>query len=125
MSLVFLHTADWQLGKPFASVRDDAKRHRLQLNTARQTLRDLETSIKVLEDTHGDANARQFAVAEAAKTAQQAADQLATTRQSLAALAPTNLSDDLADVSDLPEFRLNWIRLLYWSVQIMSEKARS
>ena len=30
MSLVFLHTADWQLGKPFASVRDDAKRHRLQ-----------------------------------------------------------------------------------------------
>ena len=30
MSLVFLHTADWQLGKPYASVRDDAKRHRLQ-----------------------------------------------------------------------------------------------
>lgn len=30
MSVVFLHTADWQLGKPFASVRDDAKRHRLQ-----------------------------------------------------------------------------------------------
>ncbi len=30
MSLVFLHTADWQLGKPFASVRDEAKRHRLQ-----------------------------------------------------------------------------------------------
>ncbi|MCX6875814.1 MAG: DNA repair exonuclease [Verrucomicrobia bacterium] len=30
MSAVFLHTADWQLGKPFASVRDDAKRHRLQ-----------------------------------------------------------------------------------------------
>lgn len=30
MSLVFLHTADCQLGKPFASVRDEAKRHRLQ-----------------------------------------------------------------------------------------------
>lgn len=30
MSLLFLHTADWQLGKPFASVRDEAKRHRLQ-----------------------------------------------------------------------------------------------
>lgn len=30
MSLVFLHTADLQLGKPFASIRDDAKRHRLQ-----------------------------------------------------------------------------------------------
>jgi DNA repair exonuclease SbcCD nuclease subunit len=30
VSLIFLHTADWQLGKPFASLRDDSKRHRLQ-----------------------------------------------------------------------------------------------
>lgn len=30
MSVTFLHTADWQLGKPFASVRDDAKRYRLK-----------------------------------------------------------------------------------------------
>ena len=30
MHLVFLHSADWLHGKPFASVRDDAKRHRLQ-----------------------------------------------------------------------------------------------
>lgn len=30
MSLIFLHTADWQLGKPFASIRDEAKRNRLQ-----------------------------------------------------------------------------------------------
>ena len=30
MSLTFIHTADWQLGKPFASIRDDAKRHRVQ-----------------------------------------------------------------------------------------------
>lgn len=30
MSLVFLHTADLQLGKPFASVRDESKRNRLQ-----------------------------------------------------------------------------------------------
>lgn len=29
-AITFLHTADWQLGKPFASLRDDAKRHRLQ-----------------------------------------------------------------------------------------------
>lgn len=29
MSSVFLHTADWQLGKPFASTRDEAKRHLL------------------------------------------------------------------------------------------------
>jgi len=30
VSLRFLHTADWQLGKPFASLQDDSKRHRLQ-----------------------------------------------------------------------------------------------
>ncbi len=30
MPLTFLHTADWQLGKPFASVRDEAKRHRIR-----------------------------------------------------------------------------------------------
>ena len=30
MSLVFIHTADWQLGKPFASIRDEAKRNRVQ-----------------------------------------------------------------------------------------------
>jgi DNA repair exonuclease SbcCD nuclease subunit len=29
-NLVFLHTADWQLGKPFASVSHEAKRFRLQ-----------------------------------------------------------------------------------------------
>ncbi len=30
METRFLHTADWQLGKPFASINDEAKRHRLQ-----------------------------------------------------------------------------------------------
>lgn len=30
MPLTFLHTADWQLGKPFSSIRDDGKRHQLQ-----------------------------------------------------------------------------------------------
>jgi DNA repair exonuclease SbcCD nuclease subunit len=30
MDLVFLHTADWQIGKPFASVPNEGKRHRLQ-----------------------------------------------------------------------------------------------
>jgi len=30
MSPVFLHTADWQLGKPFASIRDESKRNRIQ-----------------------------------------------------------------------------------------------
>lgn len=30
MQTSFLHSADWQLGKPFAALEDDAKRHRLQ-----------------------------------------------------------------------------------------------
>jgi DNA repair exonuclease SbcCD nuclease subunit len=30
MSVTFIHTADWQLGKPFATVEDDARRARLQ-----------------------------------------------------------------------------------------------
>lgn len=30
MSLTFLHTADWQLGKPFASIEEPSKRHRVQ-----------------------------------------------------------------------------------------------
>jgi DNA repair exonuclease SbcCD nuclease subunit len=30
MKQVFLHTADWQLGKPFASIGEDSKRHRVQ-----------------------------------------------------------------------------------------------
>lgn len=30
MRLTFLHTADWQLGKPFATVEDESKRHRIQ-----------------------------------------------------------------------------------------------
>lgn len=38
--LVFLHTADWQLGKPFASVGTDSKRFRLQEQRI-QTIRDL------------------------------------------------------------------------------------
>lgn len=30
MGVTFIHTADWQLGKPFAFIRDDAKRHLVQ-----------------------------------------------------------------------------------------------
>jgi DNA repair exonuclease SbcCD ATPase subunit len=69
--------------------------HRAALTTARQTLRDLETTIKVLEDTHGDATARHLALSQATQTCQQAADQLATTRAAISALAPASLSADL------------------------------
>ncbi|MCX6875813.1 MAG: AAA family ATPase [Verrucomicrobia bacterium] len=70
--------------------------HRDQLSTTRQVLRDLETRIKVLEDSHGDATARQNSLAQARDNEAQTNEQLATTRQALAALAPANLSDDLA-----------------------------
>ncbi len=42
--LVFLHTADWQLGKPFASVVNDSKRFRLQEQRI-QTIRGLANRI--------------------------------------------------------------------------------
>lgn len=45
MSLTFLHTADWQLGKPFASVSNEAKRFRLQDQRV-QTIRSLAQAIK-------------------------------------------------------------------------------
>jgi DNA repair exonuclease SbcCD ATPase subunit len=69
--------------------------HRANLTSARQALRDLETALTVLEETHGDANARQLAITQASQSAQQAADQLAATRTALAALAPDSLSADL------------------------------
>lgn len=45
MSLVFIHTADWQLGKPFASMPDEAKRHRLQAQRL-QAVRGLAVKVK-------------------------------------------------------------------------------
>lgn len=44
MGLTFLHTADWQLGKPFASLADDSKRFRLQEQRI-QTIRSLSDQI--------------------------------------------------------------------------------
>lgn len=43
--LTFLHTADWQLGKPFASLSNDSKRFRLQEQRI-QTIRKLTTKIE-------------------------------------------------------------------------------
>ena len=48
MNVTFLHTADWQIGKPFASIRESEKRHRTQhqrLQTVR-TLADLAVATK-------------------------------------------------------------------------------
>ncbi|MCF7734636.1 MAG: hypothetical protein K9N23_23335, partial [Akkermansiaceae bacterium] len=69
--------------------------HHDQISASRQSLRDLETSIKVHEDTHGDATARQAALTQASEVEQQANTRLTTTRQALADLAPASLTADL------------------------------
>lgn len=74
---------------------DALQRHREQIASARQTLRDLETGIKVLEETHGDATARQTALTTTHEAEQLASDQLAATRKALADLAPESLAADL------------------------------
>ena len=74
---------------------DALQRHREQIASARQAQRDLETSIKVLEETHGDATARQTALTQARETEKLASDQLTATRESLADLAPETLTADL------------------------------
>ena len=74
---------------------DALQRHRDQIASARQSLRDLETSIKVLEETHGDATARQTALTKAREAKHLAGDQLAATRKSLADLSPESLTADL------------------------------
>ncbi len=71
------------------------RHHRDQTANARQSLRDQETSIRVLEETHGDAIARQNALARSLTAEQQAESQLSATRQSLANLSPETLAADL------------------------------
>ena len=72
------------------------QRHRDQIASARQSLRDLEISVKVLEETHGDATARQAALTQARETEQLATGQLTATRNALANLAPETLTADLS-----------------------------
>ncbi len=71
------------------------QRHCDLIATSRQDLRDLETSIKVLEENHGDVAARQLSLARAREAEQQAATRLAASRRDLSALAPETLSADL------------------------------
>ena len=69
--------------------------HRQKITAARQSLRDLEIRIKVLEETHGQAPARHTALAQAHHTEQHANLSLTATRQALAELAPDTLITDL------------------------------
>lgn len=69
--------------------------HRDQTSLARQSLRDLETKLQVLQETHGDATAREKALIQSRDAEQQTSALLATTRASLAALVPDLLAADL------------------------------
>jgi len=69
--------------------------HRDQAALARQSLRDLETRLQVLQETHGDDPAREAALLEARAAEQTAAGLLAATRAALAALTPDDLDADL------------------------------
>lgn len=69
--------------------------HREQTSQARQSLRDLETRLQVLEESHGEAAAREAALNEAAARENHTADQLAATRGRLTALVPDLLATDL------------------------------
>jgi len=69
--------------------------HRDEITTARDSLRDLETSIKVLEQTHGDSAARQQAITKAKDAEKEANSSLVAIQKSLASLTPDALSADL------------------------------
>jgi DNA repair exonuclease SbcCD ATPase subunit len=69
--------------------------HREQTAKARQALRDLETRLQVLQETHGDAPTRAAARADAISHEKHTAEQLAATRTQLATLVPDLLAADL------------------------------
>lgn len=68
--------------------------HREQSAHHRQNLSDLTTRLHVMEETHGSAEARSLAITQAATDEQAGAERLASTRESLAALAPELLAAD-------------------------------
>jgi DNA repair exonuclease SbcCD ATPase subunit len=71
------------------------RNHREQTSQARQSLRDLETRLQVLEESHGEAAAREAALNDATARGKQTAEQLAATSGRLTALAPDLLAADL------------------------------
>ncbi len=69
--------------------------HHEQITTARESLRDLETSIKVLEQTHGDGASREQAMIKAKEAEKEADASFVAIQKSLAILAPDTLTADL------------------------------
>jgi len=84
-----------QLRQRLETATATLQQHRDQTAQARQSLRDLETRLEVLQESHGDTPTREASLAQARSHEQQTATQLATTRQQLTALAPDLLTADL------------------------------
>jgi DNA repair exonuclease SbcCD ATPase subunit len=84
-----------QLRERSETAASNLQTHRDQTAQARQSLRDLETKLQVLQETHGEAPAREAALLQARTSEQSATDLLAATRAALAALTPDLLAADL------------------------------
>jgi DNA repair exonuclease SbcCD ATPase subunit len=84
-----------QLRQRLETATTHLQTHRDQTALARQSLRDLETKLQVLQETHGDAPAREIALIHSHNSEQQTSTHLATTRAALAALVPDLLTTDL------------------------------
>lgn len=83
----------------FEGAATELQAHRDRCARDRQALRDLETKLQILRETHGESPAREAALRSARATEQAAADQLAATRARLAELAPDRLDADLDRLS--------------------------
>jgi DNA repair exonuclease SbcCD ATPase subunit len=84
-----------QLRQRLETATTHLQTHRDQTALARQSLRDLDTKLQVLQETHGDATAREKAVIQSRDAEQQTSTLLATSRAALAALVPDLLAADL------------------------------
>lgn len=69
--------------------------HAAEITASRQTLRDLQTRLSVLEETHGDSPVRQAKLAQATESELDAQRHLTHTREALARLEPDSLTADL------------------------------
>lgn len=85
---------DGELRTRLATASGALKSHRDQLVADRQALRDLETRIQVLEDSHGDASGREAALIQSREVERQASLDLAAVRMKLAELSPDQLAAD-------------------------------
>lgn len=84
-----------QLRQRLETATTHLQTHLDQTALARQSLRDLETKLQVLQETHGHPPAREKALTQSRDAEQQTATLLTSTRAALAALVPDLLAADL------------------------------